>query len=167
MSPSMPITIAAAPASAPASTASSATSSSGVYIPVHRRTPSHPVSPAAPESRRTLPIYTPAELMRLAQSPLAQQVSAAMHSALHGQEFAAAITLNKRQQRSREYMQRTTRPGELKDSNVVVVPAVAPRRRPGGRVAERSSSRRGGASKFIDAASWRGQATRQAMPLAV
>ncbi|KAJ7691569.1 hypothetical protein B0H17DRAFT_1200982 [Mycena rosella] len=140
MSPSVPITIAAAPASAPASTASSpspsssATSNSGVYIPVHR------------ESNSALPICTPAELMHLAQSPLAAQVSAS---------------------RSREYVQRKTSPDELQDSNVGVVPAVAPRRRPGGRIAERSSSRRGGASKFIDADSWRGQATRQAVPLVV
>jgi hypothetical protein len=118
-----------------------------------------------------VPIYTPAELMHLAQSPLAKELSTAMHDALHGQEFAATITLNKRQQRSREYMQRNAAAGQLKtESNidVVVVPAMAPRRRPVGRVAERSSNlRRGAASKFMDAASWRGQMTRQSVALAV
>ncbi|KAJ6595557.1 hypothetical protein DFH09DRAFT_1072523 [Mycena vulgaris] len=159
MSPSMPITI-AYPASATSSAASSpSSSSSGVYVPVHRRTPS---DRAAPEPKRTLPIYTPAELMQLAQSPLAKQVSTAMHGALHGQEFSAAIALSKRQQRAREYK---TNAGALRDNNNVVV--VVPRRRPVGRVAERSNSRRGGASKFMDAASWRGQMTRQPVTLAV
>ncbi|KAJ6595544.1 hypothetical protein DFH09DRAFT_142479 [Mycena vulgaris] len=177
MSPSMPITI-AYPASATSSAASSpSSSSSGVYVPVHRRTPS---DRAAPEPKRTrespsphhliatsshtpaVPIYTPAELMQLAQSPLAKQVSAAMHGALHGQEFSAAIALSKRQQRAREYK---TNAGALRDNNNVVV--VVPRRRPVGRVAERSNSRRGGASKFMDAASWRGQMTRQPVTLAV
>ncbi|KAJ7126256.1 hypothetical protein C8R44DRAFT_734142 [Mycena epipterygia] len=168
----MPINIASKPASGPSSaasspSASSSSSSSGVYIPVHRRTPSNV------EAKRTLPIYTPAELLNLAQSPLATQVSVAMRTALHGQEFA----MNKRQQRSREYIQRkgtstgaTTNAGALQKENnnvMVVAPVAAPRRRPIGRATERSNLRRGGASKFMDAASWRGQMTRQPAPLAV
>lgn len=114
-----------------------------------------------------MPIYTPAELMQLAQSPLAKEQSAAIHAALQGQELVA-IALSKRQQRSREYIQR----GESKNSSTVVVvgPVPASRRRPVGRAAERNTSRRNVASnKFMDAASWRGQAPRhmEALPVSV
>ncbi|KAJ6588641.1 hypothetical protein B0H19DRAFT_1100399 [Mycena capillaripes] len=173
MSPSMPINI-ATPASSASSVASSpsssSSSSSGVYVPVHRRTPSDLSSRAASKPKRTLPIYTPAELMQLAQSPLAKEISAVTHAALHGQEDLAAIALSKRQQRSREYMQRKNE--EESKKVVVVAPVPATRRRPVGRVAERNSnSRRSVTSKFMDAASWRGQAPRHMeslpVPLAV
>ncbi|KAJ7485678.1 hypothetical protein FB451DRAFT_1230710 [Mycena latifolia] len=172
MSPSMPITI-TSPASArttssvASSPSSSSTSSAGVYVPVHRRTPSN----AAPEPKRTLPIYTPAELMGLAQSPLAKEQAKAMAGVLQGQ----AVALSRKQQRAREYKVKTqSNAGEneddtkLKDNTnvVTVVPAVAPRRRPVGRAAERSSnSRRGGATRFVDAASWRVQAASLRQPV--
>lgn len=175
MSPSMPITIvssASAPSSAASSPSSSTSSSSaGVYVPVHRR-----ALPSAQAPKRTLPIYTPAELMGLAQSPLARKMAVEMHGALHGQEVA----LSRKQQRTREYLQRqapqnevqtrgvalrdntnTTADTDTHTSSVVLVPAVAQRRRPVGRAAERSNSRRNGASKFIDAASWRTPVPRQ------
>jgi len=105
--------------------------------------------------------------MHLAQSPLVKQQSAATHAVVHEQEEFAAIALSKRQQRTREYMQRNniSGAGDLKNSSdtavVVVGPAPAARRRPVGRAAERTSnSRRNVASKFMDAASWRGQAPR-------
>ncbi|KAJ7167447.1 hypothetical protein C8R43DRAFT_985340 [Mycena crocata] len=160
MSPSMPITIASS-ASATSSAASSSNSSSGVYIPVHRRTPSDISTRAEP--KRILPIYTPAELMQLAQSPLSQRLSTRIHDALHGQEFSS-IALSKKQQRSREYMQRQNQAADVK--KVVVV---TPRRRPVGRTAERSNSRRNATSKFMEAASWRGQTTRhmEALPVPV
>ncbi|KAF7360578.1 hypothetical protein MVEN_00789100 [Mycena venus] len=170
MSPSMPINI-ATPASAASSVASSPTSSSssssnGVYVPVHRRTASRP--------QRTLPIYTPAELIQIAQSPLVKQQSAATHAALHEQEDLAAIALSRRQQRTREYMQRqnNTSGAAVAPKNTVVVMGQAPtqaqaRRRPVGRAAERNSNnyprRTVVSNKFMDAASWRGQAPRHTM----
>ncbi|KAJ7634997.1 hypothetical protein FB45DRAFT_478865 [Roridomyces roridus] len=89
--------------SSPSSSLSSS-SSSGVYVPVHRRTPSVPQIP-----QRTLPIYTPAELTALAQSPLVKQLTAATHAALHQEEdhdVFAEIAMSRRQQRTREYMAR-------------------------------------------------------------
>ncbi|KAJ7038005.1 hypothetical protein C8F04DRAFT_1091019 [Mycena alexandri] len=174
MSPSMPIPIPASSASSMASSPSSSPSSSksGVYIPVHKRTRS---DRAVSELKRTLLIYTPAELMQLAQSPLSRHLSAATHAALHAQEELAVIALSKRQQRSRDYMQHKNveHVKELKNNNtvaVVVASAAAPRRRPAGRASERSSnSRRNVASRFMDAASWRGQSTRhmEALPVSL
>ncbi|KAJ7512886.1 hypothetical protein B0H11DRAFT_2213437 [Mycena galericulata] len=172
MSPSMPINIASS-ISASASTSSRASSpsslsgsssSSAVYVPVHRRIPSNVSRCGAREPKRTLlPIYTPAELMLLAQSPLAKELSAATHAALHEPEFSA-IALGKRQQRSREYMQRKEEQEKLKSGVNIVV---ASRRRSVGRTAERSNnSRRNGASKFVDAASWRPTTRRmEALPV--
>ncbi|KAJ7717047.1 hypothetical protein B0H16DRAFT_1612461 [Mycena metata] len=175
MSPSMPIniTILASPASSTASSPSSSSSSSrsGVYIPVHKRARSDPV---ASEPKRTLPVYTPAELMQLAQSPLSRHLSAATHAALHAQEELAVIALSKRQQRSREYIQRRNDVEHVQESknNLNTVAAVAPRRRPVGRAAERSSgpnSRRNvAASRFMDAASWRGPTRHmEALPVSL
>ncbi|KAJ7512922.1 hypothetical protein B0H11DRAFT_1898181 [Mycena galericulata] len=171
MSPSMPINIASSASASTSSVASSpssisgSSSSSAVYVPVHRRIPSDVSHRVVQEPKRTLPIYTPAELMLLAQSPLSKELSAATHAALHEQEFSA-IALSKRQQRSREYMQRKEQQEKLKsDVNIVV----APRRRPVGRAAERSNnSRRNGASKFVDAASWRPTTRRlEALPVSL
>jgi len=121
--------------------------------------------------------------MQLAQSPLVKQPAAATHAALHEREDLAAITPSRRQQRTRDYMQRNNvnrdasnaELGDLKNKNSVVVvgpvPAAAARRRPVGRAAERSSiSRRNVANnKFMDAASWRGQAPRhmEAQPVSL
>ncbi|KAF8205424.1 hypothetical protein K438DRAFT_1964486 [Mycena galopus ATCC 62051] len=153
-------------ASSPSSSMSSASSSSaGVYVPVHKRTAS------ASKPQRTLPIYTPAELLQLAHSPLVKQQAAVTHTLLHEDAEFGAIALSKKQARAREYA--APRVAEFKSTNIInggarvnlvaePVPA-ASRRRPVaiGRTAERntfgSSRRNGAANKFMDAASWRGQ----------
>ncbi len=75
----------------------------------------------------TVPIYTPAELIALAQSPLVKQHSAATHAVLHEQEELAGIALSRRQQRTREYLLRNniSSTAEL-TKNMVIVVAPAP-----------------------------------------
>lgn len=129
--------------------------------------PHHLDSDAPP----TVPIYTPAELTALAQSPLVKQLGAATHTYLHeGGEAFAEIALSRRQQRTREYMARkeeaeasrahaaTRTPAPARTPIHTSIP-ITTRRRPVGRVAERSPAQRrnafGAANKFVDAASWR------------
>ncbi|KAJ7255862.1 hypothetical protein B0H12DRAFT_1070881 [Mycena haematopus] len=188
MSPSMPINIATgvpvssskleSVASSSSSSPSSSSSSAGVYVPVHKRVPSASASSSAytaseSSPHRTLPIYTPSELLQLAHSPLVKSEVAATHAALrmHGQEEFAEIALNRRQRRAREYagvgvtVQRVANVNAnasaataKTNANVAVTPAQ--RRRPVGRAAERTAlnprrSGHGPTNKFMDAASWR------------
>ncbi|KAJ7867773.1 hypothetical protein B0H14DRAFT_2572764 [Mycena olivaceomarginata] len=176
MSPSMPIIINVAAANAsqsvasspssPSASTSSSSSSSGRYIPVHKRTAS--ASPPTPQ--RTLPIYTPTELLQLAASPFVKQAAASVRAVLHHsgsdddsaeeEDAFAAIALSRR---------RPARAG-----TVVVTPAPAAptttRRRPVGRAAERNPASRASrfSNKFMDAASWRGQgAPRHSMGMGI
>ncbi|KAJ7636415.1 hypothetical protein FB45DRAFT_1024535 [Roridomyces roridus] len=110
-------------ASVPASSSSSP--STGVYVPVHRRTTSAVQAPQqtyellcstpqTPGSRSTPIIYTPEELTALAQSPLVKQLTAMTYTAfrqrLHrgeeGDEVFAEIAMSRRKQRRREYRAR-------------------------------------------------------------
>ncbi|KAJ6624189.1 hypothetical protein B0H10DRAFT_2007511 [Mycena sp. CBHHK59/15] len=149
--------------------------STGGPSPTCRQNPNGLVSllvPAIPQVTMRLtynvhvvPIYTPAELMSLAQSPLTKQFSGAMHAALRDQEFPA-IALSKRQQRSREYMQRKNAAAPTESTPNTVTPGnPAPRRRPGGRVDPRRRNLNP-ASRFagLDGAlSWRAQMRRMDM----
>ncbi|KAK7044492.1 hypothetical protein R3P38DRAFT_2879080 [Favolaschia claudopus] len=174
MSPSMSINVALA-SQASSSAASSPSSSSGVYVPVHKRTG----SAMASTSQRTFAVYTVPELIRLAKSPMVKEATTVMHAALniHPAESVAELTsdtaedsaatpqvafmseilLSRKKQRAREYSQRQN----IKNNSqqvVVVQPAPAPRRRtPLGRATDRNGSlgRRSGATKFMEAASWR------------
>ncbi|KAJ7485800.1 hypothetical protein FB451DRAFT_1231109 [Mycena latifolia] len=68
----------------PASTSSSRASSPGVgvYVPVHRRTNSASSSRSIESISPPPKSYTPAELLQLAQSPLATQLSTSMRASL-------------------------------------------------------------------------------------
>ncbi|KAJ6495431.1 hypothetical protein C8R45DRAFT_1072818 [Mycena sanguinolenta] len=166
MSPSMPIDIvtlsssSSSSASSPTSTSSS--SSAGVYVPVHRRVPSAS-STSTPSSKPQLPIYTPAQLLHLAHSPLVKAQVGITHNLLRdlhsGEEednVLARIALSRKQMRAREYVHRNpvvpgtnahnaTAPAPLPSLPSTVAPAPAPastaaRRRPlPGRAAERTA----------------------------
>jgi len=151
MSPS-PISIPSRSSSESPSVTSSPTSStsssshglgSGLYVPVHKRTSSTPKSTRTLE-QRTLPIYTPAEMFNLAQSPLTQQVSTSIREPLSA---FPELVMSKRQKRSLEYL-------EKQRASTQSVLIVTPRRRPVGRVPDRS---RRNAAKIVDQASWRGR----------
>ncbi|KAJ6615047.1 hypothetical protein B0H10DRAFT_2220684 [Mycena sp. CBHHK59/15] len=137
MSPSMPIN--ATTSSTASSRASSPPSSAGVYVPVHRRTNSASSRRSAEPTNPLPKSYTPAELMQLAQSPLAAQLSSSMNASLQAYKEVAM------RKRSRGHMERKTAAAP-----VVSMPA-PPRRRP----VVRSYNRRNVGSKIVDESSWR------------
>ncbi|KAJ7275647.1 hypothetical protein C8J57DRAFT_1311321 [Mycena rebaudengoi] len=152
-------------ASSPASESSAASSptgsdsSTGVYIPVHRRVNSASSSSSSrgssPEPHRTLPIYTPSELMQLAQSPLSRRLSSSMHDSTFRSGGFSEIAVSKRRQRSREYLQRnnsnTLPAATTTTAHITTTPTPAPAQR-------RSKPQQRNASKINildDGASWR------------
>ncbi|KAG2343002.1 hypothetical protein BDR05DRAFT_1000316 [Suillus weaverae] len=82
-------------------------SSSALYIPVHRRTPStsssavsSPVHSLSPLPHNSLPIYTPSDLLLLASSPLSK-LSREELGALRA--AAPEIVQSRRQRKSHEW----------------------------------------------------------------
>ncbi|KAJ7136637.1 hypothetical protein C8R44DRAFT_868768 [Mycena epipterygia] len=154
---------ASSPSSTASSRASSPTSSAGVYVPVHRRRCTSASSSRSAESttpRKLLVLssnssvepsprpvlapqfYTPADLLQLAQSPLAMQLSSSMQPSL--QAFVEITTRKRPRERSVEG------PARTRTAPVIQLTANPPRRY--------SANRRNNlivASKIVDAASWR------------
>ncbi|KAJ7445135.1 hypothetical protein B0H11DRAFT_1930643 [Mycena galericulata] len=120
MSPSI-----ASPITPSSSRSSSPSSSVGVYVPIHRRTPSLSSSRSSstePECAFHLVVprsYTPEELLQLAQSPLAKQLVAVMYEPVRS---FSEIAISRRRQRSRKYFARTP---TSKVPAIVAVPAAS------------------------------------------